>query len=63
MSWHLIPNWRAEINKLWSVRAAILTAIIGEADQILSAWIDHLPPVTYSVLALLILLARIIDQL
>ena len=59
---NLIYDWRAELNKLWSVRIAILTALLGSADQILEPWVGTLPPVVYSILALLIGIARMVDQ-
>lgn len=58
----LIPNWRVELNKLWSIRAALFMTLVGVADQILGAFMDHLPPVVYSVLAVLIGVARLADQ-
>jgi hypothetical protein len=58
----LIDNWRAELNKLWSIRMALLTALLGSADQILGAFMGNLPPVVYSLLAVLIAVARVVDQ-
>ncbi len=58
----LIENWREELNRLWSVRVAILTALLGVADQILSVFGAQLPPVVYSILAVMIALARVVQQ-
>lgn len=58
----LIDNWRAALNKLWSIRLALLTALLGAADQVLSAFVGALPPVVYSLLAVAIAIARVVDQ-
>ena len=58
----LIPNWRAKLNELWSIRAALFMTLVGVLDQILGAIVDHLPPVMYSLLAVLIGIARMVDQ-
>ena len=58
----LIDNWRAELNKLWSVRAAIFTALLGVSDQILGLFQAHLPPVTYALCAAAIIVLRVLDQ-
>ena len=59
----LIDGWRESLNKLWSIRVALFTALLGSADQILQIWVSVIPPFIYSLLALAIILARIIDQL
>lgn len=58
----LIDDWRAEINRLWSVRVAIFAALLGVADQVLSTFGAQLPPVVYSVIAVAIALARVARQ-
>ena len=59
----LVANWREELNKAWSVRAAIFTALLGVSDQILTAFLGSgLPPVVYSVLMVVITIAKILDQ-
>ena len=58
----LIDNWRAELNRLWSVRAAIFTALLGVGDQILGAFVGALPPVTYSICMVVLVIARVVDQ-
>lgn len=58
----LIDHWREELNQVWSVRAAIFTALIGVADQILGAFYGQLPPVVYSILMVVIVVARVLDQ-
>lgn len=59
----LVDNWREELNKAWSVRAAIFTALLGVSDQILNAFLGYgLPPVVYSVLMVVITVAKILDQ-
>lgn len=58
----LIDDWRAQLNKLWSVRIAILTALLASADQILAAFNLFIPPVWYGVLSLLVIVARLVYQ-
>ena len=58
----LIADWRASINRLWSIRIAIFTALLGVADPILALFQAHIPPITYSVLCALIIIARVLQQ-
>lgn len=58
----LIEQWREKLNKLWSVRFAILTALLAVADQLLLPFEGRIPPATYAVLSVLIIVARVIYQ-
>lgn len=58
----LIYHWRERLNALWSVKLAVWSALLGIADQILSAFQGALPPVVYALLFVLIIIARVIDQ-
>jgi len=58
----LIDGWRAELNRLWSVRVAIFTALLASADQILALFNVFIPPLVYAVLSMLVVLARIAAQ-
>lgn len=60
----LIDNWRAELNKAWSVRAAIFTALLGVSDQIIQGIFSAgaLPPVVYSILMVVVTVAKVLDQ-
>lgn len=60
----LIDDWRVKLNKLWSVRVAIFSALLGVADQILAAFAEtsHMPPLVYALLTVAIVVARFIDQ-
>lgn len=60
----LIENWRSELNHVWVVRGAILTAMLGVSDQILTAFFSWkpFPPVIYSVLMLGLMVLRVLDQ-
>ena len=59
----LIENWRDEINKAWSVRAAIFTALLGVSDQLLQAFLGMgLSPVVYSIMMVVITVAKVLDQ-
>ena len=58
----LIEEWRVQLNRLWTVRWAILGAILASADQILAVFIGQLPPLVYAVLFAIILVARLLYQ-
>ena len=59
----LIENWRDELNKAWSIRAAIFTALLGVSDQLLQAFFQMgMPPVVYSILMVVITVAKVLDQ-
>ena len=58
----LIEEWRVQLNRLWTIRWAILGAILASADQILAAFIGQLPPLVYAVLFAIILVARLLYQ-
>ncbi len=58
----LIDQWRAQLNRLWSVRLAILTALLAVADQLLGLFNGLIPPVWYAVLSMLVIVARVVDQ-
>lgn len=51
-----------QLNKLWSVRIAIFSALLGAADQILALFQGSIPPVVYALLFAAIIVARIVDQ-
>lgn len=58
----LIKDWREVLNKAWSVKTAIFTALLGVADQILYAFMESVPPVVYSVLMVLVVVVRVLEQ-
>lgn len=58
----LIQGWRTEINRLWSVRVAIVLALLPVADQVLALFDKYIPPFWYSVMSMLIIVARVLDQ-
>lgn len=59
----LMDGWRDELNKAWSVRAAIFTALLGVSDQLLQAFFSMgMPPVMYSVLMVVVTVAKVLDQ-
>jgi len=58
----LIEGWRAELNRLWSVRVAIFMALLASADQILALFNLFIPPIWYAVLSMFVILARISTQ-
>ena len=58
----LIEEWRVQLNRLWTVRVAIFTALLAVSDQILALFNLFIPPFWYAVLSMLIILARVVDQ-
>jgi hypothetical protein len=58
----LIQGWRDALNRLWSVRIAIFTALLGVADPILALFQAQVPPLVYSVLCAAIIIARVLQQ-
>lgn len=58
----MINDWRTQLNKLWSVRIAILTALLASADQILAAFNMFIPPFWYGILSISIIVARLVYQ-
>lgn len=58
----LIKDWRQKLNKLWSIRLALFTALLGAADPILSSLVGTIPPAVYASLSIAVVLARVIHQ-
>ncbi len=58
----LIHDWRSALNRLWSVRIAIFAALLGVADPILALFQAHIPPLVFSFLCALIIVARVMQQ-
>jgi len=58
----LISDWRACINRLWTVRIALIAAFLPIADQVLDQFQRYIPHWLYSVLFLLIIVARVFQQ-
>lgn len=58
----LIDDWRAKLNKMWSVRVAVFTALLASADSILSAFVGSIPPLVYAVLSIVIVAVRVMHQ-
>lgn len=60
----LIDEWRSELNRLWSIRAAIFTALIAAGDQIISILYQGqiIPPGYYSVAMIVLVILRLLDQ-
>lgn len=57
-----IPAWREQLNRLWTVRAALFAALLACADQLLAPFVGTLPPVLYALLYALIILLRVWQQ-
>lgn len=58
----LIAEWRFKLNKLWSVRFAIIGMLLAAADQMLAAFQMFIPPWAYGLLMLLVIVARMVYQ-
>lgn len=58
----MIDDWRAELNRLWSVKAAVLTALLAMAEQVTPALQEFIPPSVYAGLSILIILLRLWKQ-
>jgi len=60
----LIENWKQEAMRLWSVRAAIFTALIAAGDQIISILYQGqiIPPAYYSASMIVLVILRLLDQ-
>lgn len=58
----LIDGWRAELNRLWTVRIALFTALLSVADQLLPAIGDYLPRWVYAGLSVAVVVSRILQQ-
>lgn len=61
---HLIPNWRAELNRLWSIKLAIWGSLLASGDTILYALSGAglITPAMYGFLLLVVIGARLWDQ-
>lgn len=60
----LVDEWRVELNRLWSIRAAIFTALIAAGDQIISVLYQGqiIPPGYYSAAMIVLVVLRLLDQ-
>lgn len=60
----LVADWRAQLNRLWSVRIGIFTALLASGDEILTTLNGggFLTPKWYAGLALAIVVARVVQQ-
>ena len=60
----LVDEWRVELNRLWSIRAAIFTALIAAGDQIISVLYQGqiIPPGYYSGAMIVLVVLRLLDQ-
>ena len=62
----LIDDWKQKFPKLWSVRLALLSALLGVAELTLPLFQSFIPPMTFAVLSvsasLAAAIARIVAQ-
>lgn len=58
----LIEDWRKKLNGLWSVRFAILTALLAVADQLIAPFEKVVPSWVYALLSVGIIVARVVYQ-
>jgi hypothetical protein len=57
----LIDNWKQALS-MTSVQAGGAVAVLGIAEQLMPSLQGVLPPMAYSVLGLLVMIARVILQ-
>ena len=62
----LIDGWKRKVSKLWSVRFAVLSAVLGILEQALPALSGVVPPGWFAALSIISALAgafsRIVAQ-
>ena len=58
----LIDNWKQELDRLWSIRVAIVMASLSIADQLLPTLSGYIPPVVYAGLSIAVIVARLLAQ-
>lgn len=58
----LIDNWRAELNRLWVIRWAIVGMLVSAADQVLTAFQMYIPPWVYGVGMGIVIVVRLVSQ-
>lgn len=62
----LIDDWKQKFPKLWSVRLALLSALLGVAEMTLPLFQTFVPPMTFALLSVAASLsaavARIVAQ-
>lgn len=58
----MIADWRAQLNRLWTVRFAIMGMLLAAADQILAAFQMFVPPWCYGIVSLAVVIARLMYQ-
>ena len=59
---NIIHDWREKLNKLWSVRIAILISLLAVSDELLYVVAPVVPPLAYAALSVVVILARIAYQ-
>ena len=54
MKLRLIPQWRREVKRLWSIRAAIFWGCVVALPGLFPALMDHMEPITFIVVGTLL---------
>jgi len=57
-----IENWREALNKAWSVRIAILMALLSAVDSLLPALGGFMSPLAYAAFSIVLVVARLAIQ-
>jgi hypothetical protein len=64
--WKLIDDWRHQLNRLWSIRLALLAVLLGVLEQVLPLFTFIVPERVFAWLSLAVALAagfaRLIKQ-
>lgn len=58
----LLDDWRTELNRLWTVKFAVMGLVISAVDQVLTAFQMFLPPWVYAIGMGLVIAARLMKQ-
>lgn len=62
----LLPDWKRILRRAWSLRLAVLSALLSSIEVILPMFVDSLPRNVFAVLAMLAAIAagvaRIVAQ-
>lgn len=59
----LIEDWKKKFPKLWSVRLAILSAVLGVLEMTLPMFQTLIPPLTFGILSVVTGIAAAVARL
>ena len=59
----LIDDWRAQLNRLWSIRLALLSALFSALEAGLPPFVDSIPPRLFATLSAVAAVGTILVRL